>query len=123
MPSNSSEECRAVQVAKAFFQATTKLSEDNEDILPQVGRAATLSQCCIAACKCSRVKHSTPQECKEARTHLALATSLQYRSSALLRCLILLVLRRDSRVPTMTMFVPALANSECARRMHASAHL
>ena len=30
------EECRAVQVARAFFQAATKLSDDNEDILPQV---------------------------------------------------------------------------------------
>jgi hypothetical protein len=30
-------ECKAVQVARAFFQAATKLSEDNEDILPQVG--------------------------------------------------------------------------------------
>ena len=27
---------RAVQVARAFFQAATKLSDDNEDILPQV---------------------------------------------------------------------------------------
>lgn len=28
-------ECRAGQVARAFFEAATKLSEDNEDILPQ----------------------------------------------------------------------------------------
>ena len=37
MPNHANEECRAVQVARAFFQAATKLSEDNEDILPQVG--------------------------------------------------------------------------------------
>ncbi len=36
MPASSNEESRANQVAKAFFQATTKLSDDNEDILPQV---------------------------------------------------------------------------------------
>lgn len=36
MPNHANEECRAVQVARAFFQAATKLSEDNEDILPQV---------------------------------------------------------------------------------------
>lgn len=36
MPPSSDEESRAVQVAKIFFQACTKLSEDNEDILPQV---------------------------------------------------------------------------------------
>eukprot|EP00288_Rhodomonas_lens_P003349 CAMPEP_0177725088 /NCGR_PEP_ID=MMETSP0484_2-20121128/19062_1 /TAXON_ID=354590 /ORGANISM="Rhodomonas lens, Strain RHODO" /LENGTH=562 /DNA_ID=CAMNT_0019237573 /DNA_START=465 /DNA_END=2153 /DNA_ORIENTATION=+ len=35
MPNHANEECRAVQVARAFFQAATKLSEDNEDILPQ----------------------------------------------------------------------------------------
>eukprot|EP00283_Hemiselmis_rufescens_P003201 CAMPEP_0173430366 /NCGR_PEP_ID=MMETSP1357-20121228/8814_1 /TAXON_ID=77926 /ORGANISM="Hemiselmis rufescens, Strain PCC563" /LENGTH=142 /DNA_ID=CAMNT_0014394687 /DNA_START=349 /DNA_END=773 /DNA_ORIENTATION=+ len=28
-------ECRAGQVARAFFEAATKLSDDNEDILPQ----------------------------------------------------------------------------------------
>jgi hypothetical protein len=28
-------ESRAGQVARAFFEAATKLSEDNEDILPQ----------------------------------------------------------------------------------------
>lgn len=36
MPNHTNEECRAVQVARAFFQAATKLSDDNEDILPQV---------------------------------------------------------------------------------------
>jgi hypothetical protein len=35
MPTLANEECRAVQVARAFFQAATKLSDDNEDILPQ----------------------------------------------------------------------------------------
>ncbi|EKX33537.1 hypothetical protein GUITHDRAFT_156009 [Guillardia theta CCMP2712] len=35
MPNHANEECRAVQVARAFFQAATKLSDDNEDILPQ----------------------------------------------------------------------------------------
>eukprot|EP00277_Geminigera_cryophila_P031670 CAMPEP_0173060614 /NCGR_PEP_ID=MMETSP1102-20130122/2709_1 /TAXON_ID=49646 /ORGANISM="Geminigera sp., Strain Caron Lab Isolate" /LENGTH=282 /DNA_ID=CAMNT_0013926891 /DNA_START=101 /DNA_END=947 /DNA_ORIENTATION=- len=35
MPNTANEECRAVQVARAFFQASTKLSDDNEDILPQ----------------------------------------------------------------------------------------
>jgi hypothetical protein len=38
MPNHHNEECRAVQVARMFFQAATKLSEDNEDILPQVVR-------------------------------------------------------------------------------------
>jgi len=38
MPNTANEECRAVQVARAFFQASTKLSDDNEDILPQVIR-------------------------------------------------------------------------------------
>jgi hypothetical protein len=36
MPNQAVEDTRAVQVARAFFQAATKLSEDNEDILPQV---------------------------------------------------------------------------------------
>jgi hypothetical protein len=27
---------RSVQIARAFFEAATRLSEDNEDILPQV---------------------------------------------------------------------------------------
>ena len=30
------EDIRSVQVARAFFEAATRLSEDNEDILPQV---------------------------------------------------------------------------------------
>jgi hypothetical protein len=33
----ATSECKAVQVARAFFQAATMLSDDNEDILPQVG--------------------------------------------------------------------------------------
>eukprot|EP00960_Hanusia_phi_P074060 768143-Hanusia_phi.AAC.3 len=35
MPQHGKSEGRAVQVARAFFQACTKLSDDNEDILPQ----------------------------------------------------------------------------------------
>ncbi len=30
------EDGRSVQIARAFFEAATRLSEDNEDILPQV---------------------------------------------------------------------------------------
>ena len=30
------EDVRSVQVARAFFEAATRLSDDNEDILPQV---------------------------------------------------------------------------------------
>lgn len=47
MPNHPNEECRAVQVARAFFQAATKLSEDNEDILPQV---------CLPSCCASRAR-------------------------------------------------------------------
>mmetsp|Transcript_47066 Transcript_47066/g.114676 ORF Transcript_47066/g.114676 Transcript_47066/m.114676 type:complete len:491 (+) Transcript_47066:255-1727(+) len=47
MPPSSSEECRAVQVARAFFQACTKLSDDNEDILPQEDGAERLSVFCL----------------------------------------------------------------------------
>eukprot|EP00961_Rhodomonas_salina_P001040 14737-Rhodomonas_salina.1 len=36
MPPYARTECRAVQVARAFFHACTKLSDDTEDILPQV---------------------------------------------------------------------------------------
>ena len=36
MPANGKSECRAVQVARIFFKACTKLSDDDEDILPQV---------------------------------------------------------------------------------------
>jgi hypothetical protein len=36
MPANGKNECRAVQVARTFFKACTKLSDDDEDILPQV---------------------------------------------------------------------------------------
>ena len=36
MPANGKPECRAVQVARTFFKACTKLSDDDEDILPQV---------------------------------------------------------------------------------------
>eukprot|EP00802_Teleaulax_amphioxeia_P013917 Tamp_13972.p2 GENE.Tamp_13972~~Tamp_13972.p2 ORF type:complete len:227 (-),score=45.61 Tamp_13972:515-1195(-) len=35
MPANGKPECRAVQVARTFFKACTKLSDDDEDILPQ----------------------------------------------------------------------------------------
>lgn len=35
MPPYARTECRAVQVARAFFHACTKLSDDTEDILPQ----------------------------------------------------------------------------------------
>jgi hypothetical protein len=40
-----------VQVARAFFQASTKLSDDNEDILPQVrGVCATCSLHMLLSC-------------------------------------------------------------------------
>ncbi len=42
MPNQAVEDTRAVQVARAFFQAATKLSEDNEDILPQVETALSI---------------------------------------------------------------------------------
>jgi hypothetical protein len=46
MPTLANEECRAVQVARAFFQAATKLSDDNEDILPQVWDKGLFSPVC-----------------------------------------------------------------------------
>lgn len=60
MPPSNGEECRAVQVAKAFFQATTKLSEDNEDILPQVIHVLP-SPLCFQRVACSLMQILPPR--------------------------------------------------------------
>jgi hypothetical protein len=36
MPAHGKDDCCAVRVARTFFKACTKLSDDDEDILPQV---------------------------------------------------------------------------------------
>jgi hypothetical protein len=46
MPAHGKHEPRAVLVARTFFKACTKLSDDEEDILPQV-----LSGCRFCSCR------------------------------------------------------------------------